>query len=177
MRTLQLTQEISSDTIKDKMKSALTVADFKRWQIIYFVSTFNVDAEFISQATGYSKANVYSVVQQFNRTKQFDVGTKPKGGRKRELMSIQEEQQLMASLEDNALRGQILSGKDIRKIVEEKVNKRVSDDYIWDLFKRNGWTKHSPRPHHPMKSNDKQEEFKKNSKTIWLPLKMLLPQN
>jgi transposase len=177
MRILQLTQSISSDLIKEKMKSSISVSDYKRWQIIYYVNTYKVNAEYLSDVTGYSKANVYAIVQQFNRTKTADVSFKGKGGRKRELMSIEEEHHLMASLEDKALSGQILSGKDIRKIVEQKVNKPVSDDYIWDLFKRNGWTKHSPRPHHPMKNNNKQEEFKKNSKTIWMPLKMLLAQN
>jgi transposase len=89
-------------------------------------------------------------------------------------MSLEDERELMKGLESKAVKGQILSGKDVRKIVEQKVNKVVSDDYIWDLFKRNGWTKHSPRPHHPNKDIEKQEAFKKNSKTIWLPLKMIL---
>jgi transposase len=89
---------------------------------------------------------------------------------------VEQERELMKSLESKALKGDILSGKDVRKIVEQKTSKPVSDDYIWDLFKRNGWTKHSPRPHHPKRNMEKQEEFKKNSRTIWLPLKMILNQ-
>lgn len=176
MRLLQLTKKISSDVIKAKMKEAPTISDFKRWQIIYSISNYMVDADYLSDITGYSKANVYSIVQQFNRSKKPDVTLRQKGGRRRELMSVEEEHLLMNSLEGMALKGQILSGKDVRKIIEQKINKTVSDDYIWDLFKRNGWTKHSPRPHHPNKSIEKQEEFKKNSKTIWLPLKMILNQ-
>ena len=176
MRTLQLTKEISSDIIKTKMKTATTVSEFKRWQIIYYVCNYVVDAEFLSDTTGYSKANVYAIVQQFNSSKNSDIALKQRGGRKRELMSIEQEQQLMKSLEGKALKGQILSAKDIRKVVEKQLSRTVSDDYIWDLFKRNGWTKHSPRPHHPKKDIEKQEEFKKNSKTIWLPLKMILDQ-
>lgn len=176
MRTLQLTKEISPEIIKAKMKAATTVSDYKRWQIIHYVCNYVVDAEYLSDTTGYSKANVYAIVQQFNSSKKSDVTLKQRGGRKRELMSVEEEHQLMKSLECKALKGQILSGNDIRKIVEKQLNKPVSDDYIWDLFKRNGWTKHSPRPHHPKKDIEKQEEFKKNSKTIWLPLKMILNQ-
>jgi transposase len=89
-------------------------------------------------------------------------------------MTVAEEKKLMKGLEDKALKGQILSFRNIKKIVEAAAGKEVSDDYLWDLFKRNGWTKHSPRPHHPNKDASKQEEFKKNSKTIWLPLKMIL---
>lgn len=176
MRILKLTKEISPEVIKAKMKTALTVSDYKRWQIIYNVCNYAVNAEYLSDITGYSKANIYAIVQQFNSAKKSDVTLKQKGGRRRELMSVEQERQLMKSLEQKALNGQILSGNDVRKTVEQKLNKTVSDDYIWDLFKRNGWTKHSPRPHHPKKDIKKQEEFKKNSKTIWLPLKMILSQ-
>lgn len=174
MRLLQLTQEISPLTIKEKMQAATSISDYKRWQIIYSVCSYSVDAEYLSDITGYSKASIYSIVQSFNKSKNLDISSKQKGGRRRELMSVEQERELMTSFESKALKGQILSGNDVRKIVEQKINKVVSDDYIWDLFKRNGWTKHSPRPHHPNKDIEKQEEFKKNSKTIWLPLKMIL---
>lgn len=176
MRLLHLTQEISASTIKKKMQSASSLADYKRWQIIYHVSVYSVDAEYLSDITGYSKASVYSIVQSFNNSEDSDVSTKQKGGRRRSIMTVEQEKELMSSLESKALKGQILSGNDVRKIVEQKINRKVSDDYIWDLFKRNGWTKHSPRPHHPNKDIEKQEEFKKNSKTIWMPLKMILRQ-
>jgi transposase len=112
-------------------------------------------------------------VQQFNNCL-GDISIKAKGGRRRELMTLDEEKDLMKGLEDKALKGQILSYKDIKKIIETKLNKEVSDDFLWDLFRRNGWTKHSPRPQHPKKDKEKQDEFKKNSKTIWMPLKMIL---
>lgn len=177
MRVLRLTQEISASVIKLKMKSAVSIADYKRWQIIYSVNSYSVDADYLSDITGYSKANIYSIVQQFNNSSKPDVCAKKRGGRRRSLMSIEQEQSLMKSLEDKAIKGQILSVHAVRKVIEQKINRSVSDDYVWDLFKRNGWTKHSPRPHHPNTDQEKQEEFKKNSKTIWLPLKMILQQS
>jgi transposase len=177
MRILHLKNPVDNNIVKEKMKTSVSASDFKRWQIIYHLNNYSVDAQYLSDITGYSKATIYSIVQGLNNTNRLDLDTKPKGGRRRELMSIDEERKLMESLTDKALKGQILSGKDIRKVVEKKINRPVSDDYIWDLFKRNGWTKHSPRPHHPQKDNKKQEEFKKNSKTIWLPLKMILNQS
>ena len=176
MRTLQITNSISREKLKAAMKTAKTIADFKRWQIIYLISEYNVDSNFLSDATNYSKANVYAVVQQHNNKDKPDVSTKSRGGRRRSHLSIEEEKELMKKLEDKALKGQILSFLDIKKAVETKVGKAVSDDFLWDLFKRNGWTKHSPRPHHPKRDEAAQEEFKKNSKTIWMPLKMILNQ-
>ena len=174
MRILKLTTPISVETIKQNMQSAKDSSHFKRWQIIYFISAFEVDAAYLSDITTYSKASIYAIVQQFNNSKKGDVSIVARGGRRRSLMTIEEEQSFMKTMEDKALQGQILSYLDIKKLVEKKVGKIVSDDYIWDLFKRNGWTKHSPRPHHPKKDIEKQEEFKKNSKTIWMPLNMIL---
>jgi len=177
MLTLKITNPISPDEVKLAMKAAKTSADFKRWQIIYLVLTKGVDAKYLADITGYSKANIYAIVQQHNHSKTLDVSTKSRGGRRRALMSIEEETTLMKGLETKALKGQILSFWDIKKLVETKVAKKVSDDFIWDLFKRNGWTKHTPRPHHPKKNQDSQEEFKKNSRTVWMPASMISNQN
>ena len=173
MGLLGLTQKITPTIIKAKMQAAESVSDYKRWQIIYHICCYNVDADYLSDITGYSKPNIYKVVQQFNNSVNADISIKPKGGRKRAYMSIENEKKLLRSLESKALQGQILTFKDIQTIIEHALNKPVSADYIWDLFKRNGWTKHTPRPSHPHKKMDQQEAFKKNSKTSWIPLKRI----
>jgi transposase len=173
MRKLKLTNSIASDFIKSKMQTATNVSDFKRWQVIYLVSTYDVNSEYLSEITGYSKSNIYAIVQQHNNPNKPEVSIKKRGGRRRSLFTLEEESQLMKGLEQKALEGQILSYLDVKKVVEKKVNKVVSNDFIWDLFKRNGWTKHSPRPHHPKKEPEVQEAFKKNSKNIWMPLKII----
>lgn len=141
MRLLQSTQNLPLKIIKQNMQSAKSVSDFKRWQIIYSICAYNVDATYLADITGYSKANVYAVVQSFNKNKTANISVKQKGGRRRSLMSVEEEKALMKSFEDKALKGQILSAKDIKKTIEQTLNKTVSDDFVWDLFKRNGWTK------------------------------------
>jgi transposase len=174
MRILKLKHQTNPLEIKEKMRTSKTAADYKRWQIIYMVLTYEVDAGYLSDTTGYSKPAIYSIIKQFNKKSFGDVTTKQKGGRRREYMSIEEEQDFMTALEFKAIKGQILTSSDIRRNVEAKLGRKVSDDYLWDLFKRNGWTKHSPRPSHPKKNEELQEDFKKNSKAIWVPLKMIL---
>ena len=173
MRTLQLKNPIEDSFIKKQMKYAKSIADYKRWQVLYFVSSFDVDADYLSDITGYSKSNIYAIVQQYNQADKPDISVQKRGGRRRSLLSIDQEKLFMKGLEQKALAGQILSYLDIKKLVEKEIGKVVSDDFIWDLFKRNGWTKHSPRPHHPKRNVDAQEEFKKNSRSVWLPLKMI----
>jgi len=47
-----------------------------------------------------------------------------------------------------------------------KINKKIPlikklNTKILDLVKRNGWTEHSPRPHHPKKIQANRMSFKK----------------
>ncbi len=174
MRTLKLTAPVDIESIKHKMKTAKNTTDYKRWQVIYLLSSYQLCAADLSNMTGYSKANIYAVVRQFNHSVSQDVSTEKRGGRRRSFLTLEQEKKLMKGLEQKALAGQILSYLDIKKIVEKEVGKAVSQDFIWDLFKRNGWTKHSPRPYHPKKNSDLQEDFKKNSKSVWIPLTMNL---
>ena len=78
-------------------------------------------------------------------------------------MSFEEEQNLMNDLAVFAVNGNILVAKHIGELIEKKLGKPVSEDYIWDLFKRHNWKKKMPRPEHPKKNKEAQEEFKKNS--------------
>jgi transposase len=92
------------------------------------------------------------------------------GGRRRFLLTIDEETAMFVPLENLASKGLIKTSNDIRKVIEEKVGKVVSDDYLWDLLHRNGWKKKMPRPHHPKRSLEDQADFKKNFPKSWSPL-------
>jgi transposase len=170
MKTLQLNSKLTIKQIAVHFKNAKTIKEFKRWQCLYMVAAYNVDASFLADITQQSVHTIYKLVQSFNAHGAGGVGLKQKGGRLRALLSIEEERAMMRSLGDKASQGLILQAKDIKKHIEQRVGKSVSDDYLWDLFKRNGWVKQSPRPEHPHKDKAAQDDFKKNSRTIWKPL-------
>jgi len=65
--------------------------------------------------------------------------------------------------------GLILTMNDIRIIFEKEIGHEVSDDYLWDVFKRHNWSKKSPRPKNPEQDLEAQEAFKKNSRKSWMP--------
>jgi len=87
----------------------------------------------------------------------------------RSFLSLEEEEKLLNTLEKKALNGMVLTYNDIKQEIENKLERKVSDDYIWDLFKRHGWKKKAPRPKHPLQKKEDVEDFKKNSKRIWQP--------
>lgn len=126
-------------------------------------------AALVSPVVNLSVHSIYKIVESYNRVGAASLVCKPKGGRRRALLSVDEEAILFSSLEQQAFKGLIKTANDIRSLVEKKVGREVSDDYLWDLLNRNGWKKKMPRPHHPKRSIEEQEAFKKNSPKNWSP--------
>jgi len=97
-------------------------------------------------------------------------GTKGAGRRRQSLLSYEKEKIMMQELSVKATTGIVFQAKNIKKEREKKVGKSVSDNYLWNLFKRHQWIKQSPRPEYPQKDKSAQEQFKKKSRTIWMSL-------
>ena len=85
-------------------------------------------------------------------------------------MPLNEEAKFLQSIEQEALKGEILSYVQIKNKLESMINRSVSDDYIWDLFKRHKWKKKVPRQSHPKSDKAVQEEYKKNFRNYWQPV-------
>ena len=58
------------------------------------------------------------------------------------------ERELLAALQEQAGRGQVLTTKQIHGRVRQAVGKKVSLDYVYRLLHRHGWRKLGPRPRH-----------------------------
>jgi transposase len=128
-----------------------------------------VSADIISPLVGLSKPSIYKIVEGYNKQGPLAIKCKLRGGRRNALLSVNEEEQLFINLEEQASKGLIKTANDIRQVVELKVGKAVSDDFLSDLLHRNGWKKKMPRPHHPKRDIKQQAEFKKNFLKSWKP--------
>src|SRR6478609_9580992 len=170
MRQLQLLDHLSNAAINQHLQASHGKPECARWQIIYLIQVANVSsADMIAPLVGLSKPSVYAIVQKYNKQGASALVVHQRGGRRNSLLTLEEEQVLLHSIEEKAARGLIKTAFDIKALVNERVGKVVSDDYLWDLLKRHGWKKMMPRPHHPKKSAASQELFKKNSLMIWQP--------
>jgi transposase len=172
MRILKTKPHLSDSELFSLLNSQKEIRAYKDWQIIYSVQiNIGKRAEEIAQILGVSKSKVYYVIQCYNKHginwRTYDNW----GGRREERcnLSLEEEKSLLNELEADALSGNILIYKHVKSKVEAKVGNKVSDDYIWDLFKRHNWKKKVPRQSHPKSDKSSQEEFKKNSKKYWFP--------
>ena len=170
MRSLQLVSHLTDTEIKEKLSQNREDLTNSRWQIIYLIQVGKMtSAEVLAPIVDLSVHSIYKIVEKYNLDGPSSIFYKPKGGRRKAYLTLEEEKELFVSLEDKASKGQIKAAGDIRLIVEKKVGHTISDDYLWDLFQRNGWKKKMPRPHHPKRSLEDQLEFKKNSPRIWSP--------
>ncbi len=170
MRTLQLAGHLTDTQLKERLTAAKDKPEFSRWQILYMVQVGQVhSAAVISPLVNLSKPSIYKIVQQYNRSGVKGIKYTSRGGRRKALLSIEDETDLLSSIEDKASKGLIKTANDIRKMVESKVGKSVSDDYLWDLLNRNEWKKKMPRPHHPKRDISEQKKFKKNFPSVWRP--------
>ena len=172
MRILQLKPHLTTTELSGKLSTCLNIHQRCYWQILLSVSfNPNKKAEEYASFLGVTKSKVYKVVELYNKEGADFTENLKWGGRRSTTsnMSFEEEKEMMDDLKNKAKDGKILVAKHIRKIVEAKVGKAVSDDYIWDLFKRHNWKKKMPRPEHPKRNKSAQEEFKKNSPKYWQP--------
>lgn len=170
MRSLQVVNHLSDSKVQARLSDSRGTPGHNRWQIIYLIQVGNIHAaELLAPLVNLSVHSIYKIVESYNRSGTAALVYKQKGGRRRSLLSLDEEVSLFASLESLASKGLIKTANDIRNVVELKAGKAVSDDYIWDLLHRNGWKKKMPRPHHPKRSIEEQTEFKKNSPKSWSP--------
>lgn len=170
MRRLELSSHLTDKELTEKLQAAQGKPEFSRWQILYMVQVASLhSADLIAPLVALSKPSIYAIVQQYNKQGAAAIKYTRRGGRRRSLLTEAEERELLDSIEQKAAKGLIKTAFDIKELVEKRVGKVVSDDYLWDLLKRNGWKKKMPRPHHPKRNNKDQDEFKKNSLNVWQP--------
>jgi len=172
MKKLKTFPHFSNDELKQILKKQKSTRGYQDWQIIYSVQVnYGKKAEEFSDILGVTKSKIYKVIQLYNKFG-FTWRTHNDWGGRREqrcILTIEEEASLLKDLEEDALNGSILIFRHIKDAIELKAGKEVSDDYVWDLFKRHGWKKKVPRQSHPKGDKEKQEEYKKNSKRVWHP--------
>lgn len=172
MKLLKTLPHYSDEELFKIWKSQKEIRATLDWQVIYSVQVNQgkKTSEF-AQMLGISESKIKTIIQKYNKYG-IEWRTYGKWGGRREkrcLLSLDQEKEILSQLESLALEGKILIFRHVKGFVESKVGSEVSDDYIWDMFKRHNWKKKVPRPSHPKADKEAQEDFKKNSRKHWRP--------
>ncbi len=116
--------------------------------------------EKISQATQYSPDYVKSIWTLYFKGGIEALKIKPRGGRHRSLLPLDEEKELLMHFTHSGKSGTMLEIGPLHKGLCEKVGRKVGVVSAWRLAKRHGWRKIAPRPEHPGRHTKTAQYFK-----------------
>ena len=118
---------------------------------------------------GLSKRSVSRWRERLQRKRMGTYAGDRRGGRQRQNMSLEQEKRFLNQWREQAASGQIVVVCEIRQALARQLKRGVCESYVYRLLARNHWRKLAPDTRHPKADEHKQQEWKKNSRKIWLP--------
>jgi transposase len=115
----------------------------------------------IAELTGTSLSTVNRAHMSYDNGGVNALRPKPRGGRRRENMTLEEERRFLAQFAKAAGAGELLNIRELKIAYEEKIGHPTSDSTIYNLLARHEWRKLMPRPFHPKRDEKAQEAYKK----------------
>jgi len=89
------------------------------------------------------------------------------GGRRRTLMSEQEEEDFLRPWAEKAQAGGVLVLSPIRAALAQRLGRKVATSVVYRFLARHGWRKVAPDTRHPQNDPQIQEDWEKNYRKIW----------
>ncbi len=91
------------------------------------------------------------------------------GGRRRSLMSLEEEREFLKPWAEEARKGGVLVVSPLRAALAQRLGRAVAPSVVYRFLTRHGWRKVAPDTRHPKSDPQIQEEWKKNFRKLWRP--------
>ena len=160
-RTAMSTEQHS--VLESLLHEAETKADFQRVQAVWLRSLLDLPAAEVAQAIGWSEGRVKTVQSRFLREGKQALAGSERGGRRRQNLSVEEEDALLASFLEQAKAGGVLVAGEVKIAYEKQVGRIVPKSTVYRMLARHDWRKIAPRPRHPNDDPAAREAFKKKS--------------
>lgn len=157
---------------RKQAKEARTARDLRAALSVTMSVVCRVPNRIIAEVFGVSLATVNRMQKEIRE--RASGRTRPKrswGGRRRQLMSIEEEKAFLDRWAEQAERGGVLVVPPIHAALEEKLGRPVAKSTVYRMLARHGWRKVEPDTCHPKRNVEAQEAFKKGaSRKVWKKL-------
>ena len=147
------------EVMAELLKEVESAHDFKRIQCVY-LRALNFTIEQIAEATQYSVDYIKVVWTLYFKGGIAALKVKPRGGRHRFNLSIDEEKELLTRYTQTGESGTMLEIAPLYKGLCEKVGRKVGLASAYRLAHRHGWRKIAPRPEHPGRNPKAAQYFK-----------------
>ena len=136
-------------------------------QAVFFPVRFGLTLQQTADAVGRARGTVVRLQAEFRaRQKGFKLGRENWGGRRRQNLTLEQEEDLLGPFFEQASRGGVLIVAPIKRAYEEWVGHSVPDSTVYRVLDRHGWRKITPDRRHPKADPATQAQWKKNSKRI-----------
>lgn len=118
---------------------------------------------------GVGRATVARLQQRFGQSVRPAARRPRWGGRRKALLSIEQETQFLAPWAVQAKQAGVLVLSPIRAALAQRLGRPVAASVVWRLLARHGWRKVAPDTRHPKSDLAAQEAWKKNCPKHWRP--------
>jgi transposase len=118
---------------------------------------------------GVGRATVARLQQRFGQSVRPAAKRPRWGGRRKALLSVEQEAQFLAPWAEQAKQAGVLVLSPIRAALAQRLGRPVAASVVWRLLARHGWRKVAPDTRHPKSDLVAQEAWKKNFPKLWLP--------
>ena len=166
-------------TINDKMveaareivQQAQTARQLRKGLSIVLPSALGASNATTAQVLGIGSATVVRMQREIRDQIAGNPARKGNwGGRRRQLLSIEEEQQFLEPWTKEAEAGGVLVVPPIHEALEKRLGRTVPASTVYRMLARHGWRKVTTDTCHPKRDEQAQENFKKNSTRSWIKL-------
>jgi len=158
--------EAEVEAAKRLAANAKTLMQLRQSQAILIPALTGVSLETTASILGLSRDRACVLRRQFRASDGRGLDAQEKrGGRRRELMSEQEESNFLKPWTEKAQDGGVLVVPPIHSALEQFIGHRIPKSTVYRLLARHGWRKIAPDTRHPNADVETQESFKKTLPT------------
>src|SRR3954447_4343756 len=165
MRTPRPLPEGAAERLAAMLTQAKNKAEYQRIQCVWLRAALGLAAPQIATALGWQVGSVRQVHSDYLRHGEDVLRSKPCGGRHRQNLTREQEQELLAPFLESATTGGVLVMAPVQAAYEAAVGRPVHHSVVYRALHRQGWRKLAPRPKHPKANEEAREAFKKVTET------------
>lgn len=152
------------------LAQATDVNELRAAQAILLPALAHTTLEETAVLLGVGRATVPRLQQRLRQGVKVGRSSRKRwGGRRRALMTLEEEKAFLAPWVEQARTAGVLVVSPLRAALAEKLGRKVAPSVVYRLLARHGWRRVAPDTHHPKHDPVAQAAWEKNSRTRWQP--------
>jgi transposase len=145
------------------------IRELRQALAVLLPAELNASLEQTASVLGVGRATVSRLQSGFRLRGDVELCRQGWGGRRRTLMSEQEEREFLRPWAEQALAGGVLVLSPIRAALSQRLGRKVATSVVYRFLARHGWRKVAPDTRHPKNDPQIQEAWKKNFQKTWRP--------